>query len=233
MIGFHCIGMCGPLIMAFQFGNNGTRWQRLLGSGGQLLCYQGGRLVVYLMAGALVGSLGFALQAQLQSMANVLALVTAAVFLILGLGQLGLWARLFGIDSSSPSTQPQVIAKAMRHVLDRWRGKPFSRAFFLGVVMGFLPCMLVFWCLGLAASAGHPVDGALLMALLVAMTTPVLLAAAMAPMVVSRWQHFLRDRISPYAMIFSACWLLLIGLAANGVIAHQHMRLGPWTVMFW
>ena len=68
----------------------------------------------------------------------------------------------------------------LRAVLDRWRDQPYSRAFCLGILMAFLPCMLVFWCLGLAASASHPFDGALLMALLVVMTTPVLLLAAIA-----------------------------------------------------
>ncbi|TVR47796.1 MAG: sulfite exporter TauE/SafE family protein [Planctomycetota bacterium] len=229
MIGFHCIGMCGPLIMAFRFGSDGGPARRMLSASSQLLCYQSGRLLVYLLAGALVGWLGYTLQMQLRWTANLLSLITAVIFIGLGLAHLG----LLGTAARQSRGEPRWMLAAMRQILDRWRGRAHARAFALGVVMGFLPCMLVFWCLGLAASRAHPLDGALLMGLLVLMTTPVLLLAAIAPMSVHRWQAALRDRVSPIALIFSGLWLGLIGLAANGYIAHLHLQLGPFTVMFW
>ena len=230
MVSFHCVGMCGPLIMAFRFGAEGSAAWRISAAAGQLLCYQSGRLIVYLMAGALVGLLGLALHHQLQAINNVLGLVMAGVFALIALGQLG----VPGLSRSSQSQGPPgAIARMTRLILDRWRGRPFARAFALGVAMGFLPCMLVFWTLGLAASRAHPLDGAVLMALLIALTTPILLLTAIAPMLIHRYQAVLRDRVSPFALLLSAVWLALIGLAANGVIAHQSMTLGPWTVMFW
>ncbi|TVR13790.1 MAG: sulfite exporter TauE/SafE family protein [Planctomycetota bacterium] len=230
MVSFHCVGMCGPLIMAFRFGSEGSTTRRACAAAGQLLCYQSGRLMVYLMAGALVGMLGLALHYQLQAINNVLALVMAGIFALIALGQLGVPGFSRTNNASSP---PGILGRVMRGILDRWRGRPYARAFALGVAMGFLPCMLVFWTLGLAASRAHPLDGAILMALLIVLTTPVLLLTAISPMLIHRYQAVLRDRVSPFALLLSAVWLMLIGLAANGVIAHQSLTLGPWTVMFW
>jgi sulfite exporter TauE/SafE len=94
----------------------------------------------------------------------------------------------------------------------------------LGVAMGLLPCMLVGWALGLAALSGSPLRGALVMGLLVAMTTPMLLAVTALP----RFALFRRARRGTAALAralpaIAGLWLLLCGAAGLGLIEHQHL----------
>jgi sulfite exporter TauE/SafE len=110
-----------------------------------------------------------------------------------------------------------------------------------GVVLGLLPCMIVAWGLSLAASTADAWRGARLMIVLVAMTTAPLLAGVvlvaagrrtgLVARLGARWPWL---RALPVAV--SALWLVLVGLAALGVVEHRHVVVhvwGPRTVMLW
>ncbi len=104
------------------------------------------------------------------------------------------------------------------------------RIFALGAAMGFLPCMITLWTLGLAATTGSPLHGAVLMLLLVAMTTPVLLGVTLLARVVPK--RFGRA-LPGVLMALSAAWLLMVGLAGLGVVDHLHLSVGAYTLMLW
>ncbi len=104
------------------------------------------------------------------------------------------------------------------------------RIFALGAAMGLLPCMITLWTLGLAATTGSPIHGALLMLLLVAMTTPVLLGVTLLARVVPK--RFGRA-LPGVLMGLSAAWLLMVGLAGLGVVDHLHLSVGAYTLMLW
>lgn len=228
LVSFHCVGMCGPLMLVFCFGETAqTPFARARSAATQLLCYQSGRLLVYLVLGVLVGLIGSALHQQLLGFAKVLTIITAIAFFLYAL------IRLRVIPLKISDAHPTWLSNGMRFVLANHRKNPHQRAFMLGLVMAFLPCVLVFWALGLAASRGHPLDGGLLMVGLVVLTTPVLFFAAAAPALWGKIHRLLQDRVAPWAMLFSACWLGLIALAANGVIAHQAIHLGTIRIVFW
>jgi sulfite exporter TauE/SafE len=90
----------------------------------------------------------------------------------------------------------------------------------LGSLMGFLPCMFVLWALGLCATTASPLHGALIMVLLVAMTTPVLFAVTLLPRLLIRRRagSWLAARLPA----LSGLWLLLAGGAALGLWPHAH-----------
>ena len=92
-----------------------------------------------------------------------------------------------------------------------------------GFVLGFLPCVLMFWVLGIAASTASIAHGAAVMVLLVVMTTPVLLAAALGSSLPGVFRRFRSDRVIGAAMLVSGVWLALIAAAANGWIGHVHI----------
>jgi len=48
----HCVGMCGPLMLA---AGNGGRWE-------SAFAYQSGRILVYILLGALLGTLGLGMR---------------------------------------------------------------------------------------------------------------------------------------------------------------------------
>ena len=106
-----------------------------------------------------------------------------------------------------------------------------------GLLLGFLPCMLTFWVLGIAASTASIVHGALVMVLLLAMTTPVLAVAAMGSSLPGWLGGLGSEKVLGGAMIFSGIWLGLIAMAANGWIDHAHwpVVIGDWelTIMLW
>lgn len=221
----HCSGMCGPLIAGLGFGRRDDRslavWAAL-----DLGLYQGGRALMYALFGASAGLLGNAITAPLQRITPWLTLCLGAVFLTLALRDW--WPRGRGA-APRPSRLAAIAGRWSRTLA----GRPRLRALILGMILAFLPCMLAFWVLGLAAASGSAVHGALIMVSLVVMTVPVLLGAALAPLAIGR----LRRASAPWAarvpLAISAAWMTCIGLAGLDVLPHLHLRWGEWMVMVW
>jgi uncharacterized protein len=220
----HCSGMCGPLIAGLRFGLRGTALhptRAVL----DLFAYQTGRAMVYAILGAAAGTLGLAASQVLQRWAPAMTLIAASGFAISALG------RLRGASVSSGSHSR--LARWSASINRLWAEHPLRRAMALGAVLAFMPCMLLFWVLSLAAASGSPWSGAALTVLLVVLTVPVLLAAAILPTLVGRWRRFCSPWVGPTAMLASAAWLLLIGLAGFEIIPHAHLRMGSYVIMFW
>ncbi len=150
----HCAGMCGPLVVGLPLGRPG--WV----GAGDLVAYQAGKAVTYALLGILAGSLGSAVEATLGRWAPWLLGALAIALLAVG-----------SLRAASPFLPVVALAR-------RWTpGAPGPvRAATLGLVLALLPCGVVLWALGLAAVSGSPWVGAGLMALLCAITTPLLVA---------------------------------------------------------
>ncbi len=241
-INLHCAGMCGPLVVGLNLGGVGNpegdenvppgRWQRLRMASGNLASYQLGRSVTYAIMGGLAGWAGSVLQRLIADVTRIAGLVVAAG--LIGAGLVALLrptARIAAMGSSKPGRLLNELVQRLRGT-----GGPKKR-FLLGIVLGFLPCMIPVWVLGLAASTQSPFHGAALMVMLVWMTSFVIFGFGMAPAIASartlRWQ----SRLLPLALMLSGTWLGLIGLAANGWIEHQSVgfTLGGrgYAIMFW
>lgn len=228
----HCAGMCGPLLVGLDVAGVRSGRSALRGAG-QVLLYQLGRSLTYAWLGALCGLLGAGLSRILRPAGSLLALA---------LGAAALWPLvrpLFRIPG--PRAQPELLR--LRRSADE--GKSFQlrsveraqgllrpllesthplRPLALGAAMGLLPCMLVGWALGLAALSGSALRGALVMLLLVAMTTPMLLTVTALPrLALFRRQGGLRTRLARLLPAVAGVWLLLCGAAGLGLIAHQHL----------
>lgn len=224
----HCSGMCGPLIAGLGFGQRRDR-RTAVWAAVDLGLYQSGRAVMYAAFGASAGVLGSLITVPLQQMAPWVTLILAGVFIALALRD---WWPRRHVPSQRAPTPSRLAAFAGRssRVLAQ---HPRRRAVILGMILAFLPCMLAFWVLSLAAASGSALHGALLMVSLVVMTIPVLLAAAWAPLAIGR----LRRASAPWAarvpLALSAAWMTCIGLAGLGVVPHLHLRLGDYVVMVW
>jgi len=223
----HCAGMCGPLIASFRFGFAGAAAPSPWRAAAEVGCYQGARAVVYAGLGAAAGALGQVAGEVLARWAPVLALVLAAAFALTAAR--GLLPARRVVAPAKPGLLAGFAARAWRIAPRR----PLLRAALLGGVLAFMPCMLVAWVLSLAAASRDPLHGAGLAVLLVVMTVPVLLAAAVVPATVGRARRWASPWIGRAAMAFSALWLALVGLAGLAVIPHAHLRLGDYVVMFW
>ncbi len=173
----HCAGMCGPLVAAFSFNRaegGGIRPQ---------LLYHLGRVTTYSLAGGAAGFTGSFLDVAAAVAPYQRATLTAAGVLI-ALAGLALAGWLPRAAAPRPG-RPGFVAKACRLLA----GEGTAAACFpLGLVLGFLPCGLVYAALLAAAREGMeaPAHGAgflrgfLVMALFGAGTVPALLLVGKA-----------------------------------------------------
>lgn len=232
----HCAGMCGPLLVGLDVAGVRSGNSALRGAGSVLL-YQLGRSLTYAWLGALCGLLGAGLARVLRPAGSVLAIA---------LGVVALWpfARTLGQSLLRRPTAAPGLLRLRRSAADQdgksWPLRSVERAhdllqpllasthplrpLALGAAMGLLPCMLVGWALGLAALSGSALRGALVMLLLVAMTTPMLLAVTALPRLARfRASSTLRTRLARALPAVAGVWLLLCGAAGLGLIQHRHL----------
>jgi len=164
---FHCIGMCGGVVAALSV----TRGNRPLASRlATQLCYNLGRITTYTLLGALAGWLGAALDLAVLRPFTRWFLVAAHGFVIVvglaslcGAGPLGI-AALDGRGARFFAPPLRLVAGS---------GSALA-AYPLGLVLGFIPCGLVYAPLISAAAGAAPLTGALQLAALGVGTLPVL-----------------------------------------------------------
>lgn len=161
----HCVGMCGPLALALPLSAR-ERWTLV----GQLLRFNGGRILTYLLLGAAVGALGAGLslagyQAHLSIGAGVVLLVLVIFSLSVErlLLRLPGWGRYVG-----------AVRARMQVMLARPGGAGLWR---LGMLNGLLPCGLVYLAIVGAATTGSLPAGGIYMLLFGFGTLPLLLAS--------------------------------------------------------
>lgn len=238
-INVHCAGMCGPIlagITATPGRADQSRWSRLRASSGRVLAYQSGRALMYALLGALAGVLGALLETTLTSITHIAGLVMAVGLFGLGLSKLAAVRRLAaraGLKPDGWAARAGQTTGGLARRLGRLGAGPW-RMVALGFAMGLLPCMIMFWVLGLAASTASPLHGALVMVTLVAMTTPVLLLAGASSALTcstSRARVW-GERLIPWLVMASAVWLGLVSAAANAWIDHIHLTFDVGTKTF-
>jgi len=175
---FHCIGMCGGIVAALAM----TRGSLPLGSRlGSQLCYNLGRISTYTALGALAGLIGSSLDFMaLRSFSSWffiganLCVIAVGLCSALGLSALNL--------SSLEGRGARLFAAPLKRVIS---SDSSLAAFPLGLLLGLIPCGLVYAPLMAAAARGAPARGAATMAALGLGTVPVLLLFGTASSAVS------------------------------------------------
>jgi sulfite exporter TauE/SafE len=217
----HCAGMCGPLVGGLDVSGCATRGKSARAGGLSMLLYQGGRAFTLASLGAAVGLVGAGLGRAIEGGGVVVALALGAFFLFRALrGEREATLVTLGKPRGARALGPALLQALTAPLL---RSTSSLRPLALGAVMGFLPCMIVVWALGLSASTASPLWGALTMLALVVVTTPVIVAIGVLPRLGQRLPLTLR-RVLPRVLLgVSGLWMLLMGLAAAGVVGHVHV----------
>lgn len=237
----HCSGMCGPIVgsLVASRSQEGTWFEQLRQRAGNVLAYQGGRALTYAAIGAAAGLAGAAVEGVVGDLTRAAGLLVAVALVGVGLARIEPIARRLKLSGGTATTSStgKFLGAAMRRVRNLVPRRGPLQMMAIGAVMGLLPCMLMFWVLGLSASTASPLHGALIMVGLVALTTPVLLFAGTAPLVCKPALRRLGERLIPYAIVLSGVWMGLISAAANGWIDHLHLPFELFgeklVVMFW
>ncbi|MDG1287700.1 MAG: sulfite exporter TauE/SafE family protein [Rickettsiales bacterium] len=161
----HCAGMCGPFVLAQCGDKSEPSLQR---DSGLLLPYHLGRMTTYMTLGAIAALLskqimGTPLQ---QSVSFTFLTLAGVIFIASALPQLKI--KLLSIPMGGFG---KVIGKLARPFLHKSDG---LSGYSLGVLLGFLPCGLIFAALMVVSTTGNPFSAALAMMLFALATIPAL-----------------------------------------------------------
>ncbi len=203
----HCIGMCGPLVVA------------LPGQTGRFsahLAYHAGRLITYGVIGASMGATGSGLIGLASAVgSNPMVWITRVQ---MGISLLaGLFLLFFGLSRLGFFAEPNWLAVAMPNRMPGWR-RLMSRApalrsnrdlFLMGLFMGGLPCGLSYAAFAKALSGAQMISGAMMALIFGLGTLPGLLAVGFGAAV------FL-NRFRQQADILAG--LIMIGMAATLIV---------------
>lgn len=201
----HCAGMCGPFVLAQVSARLETVPARAMSefsrlNGAALAPYHLGRASTYAALGGLVAGAagGVARWTEWRGLAGGLLLVGALIFLGYGLQKLGWWAARPGAGTGGWG---EAVARLARPLFGRptgWRG------YGLGVLLGFIPCGLLYGALAASASAGDALGGALAMLAFAGGTVPMLVTVGLAGHLAGRRWRGATARLAPWLMILNA-----------------------------
>lgn len=162
--GGHCLGMCGPLVLALPVNERG--FSSALAN---RLLYNSGRVLTYTLLGAVTGLIGAA--AALKGFQKNLAYIAGGLLIVVSLLQL------------NPVGEIPLLSRAqawLRERLTRFARKAGAGRFtLLGIANGFLPCGMVAVALMASIAAGKLSEGILFMAFFGLGTFPLMLAASL------------------------------------------------------
>ena len=219
LIGFlgslHCLGMCGPLVMAYslhicQGKNQGAPGLQPLWNEGIFhhLAFHSGRVLTYGFLGALAASL-----AQLVDLSRFFSGFRSGIsvgggilMVLLGLVLLKVVpASLFSL----PSFGPESFWRKIFPPLLQSRRLVFRLA--LGLATGFLPCMLSWAMMVKAATTQHPLPGFLTMVFFGLGTVPALFLTGLSASLISMKTRFLGERVAAVSVIAMGFILIFKG----------------------
>jgi len=199
----HCVGMCGPLVLALP-ARSGQLWPQLL--------YHLGRVTTYSALGAALGAAGqglgaLALTSKMQLGLSILA---AGLLLMFGLARLGLIREPALLSVADPGRIPGISS------LRRLAGgdRPGLAYLPLGLALGLLPCGLSYAALARALPAGSWITGAALLGAFGLGTLPGLLLLGTAAAGLARRHRRVFDLLAGVLLVGMAAALLADLLAA-------------------
>jgi sulfite exporter TauE/SafE len=213
----HCAGMCGPFVLAQVgqrvIGRKGDYGELRRLRDGALLPYHLGRMTTYAllgaiagaMAGLFVGATGFR-----WGLAGLL-LAGAFLFLIQAVARAKESFAPWGLDvGRSLGQRLAAMAAPVARDPKGWRG------YALGLVLGLLPCGLLYGALAAAAGTGNALAGAVAMAAFALGTMPALIGVGVVGAAFGRrWRGATRAALVPLLLLNAAVLALMAWRAVN------------------
>lgn len=199
----HCVQMCGPIVLSYSVAletltGGRKQFAPLLGNH---LAYNAGRILTYSALGAVFGLAGHAmgLLGRVAGLSHTLAIVSGALMMIVGISMLDV------IPSTVRARKfLQVPALFLRKAGALLSGRGARNRFFLGLLLGFLPCGLIYAALLKAMATGSATAGAFTM-------FAFGLGTAGALLVLGIFSSALRLRLNRWGSQLAAAGIALMG----------------------
>jgi len=197
----HCLGMCGPLVLAFPVSNKSNTMIAI-----EDILYNTGRILTYAILGALAGTVGASFRfAGIQEISSIILGILIILSVLL---PLGFKSRLTG-------------NKFIRGISDKFKDT-FSRSMrknstgsylIIGLLNGLLPCGLVYVALTASISGREFTDSILFMLLFGLGTLPMMFAVFFGKQIIPNSFRVRALKIVPYAIIVIGIVLILRGMS--------------------
>ena len=194
--GLHCIGMCGPIVIALPQTIESGKTQYFIGR----IIYNFGRVITYVILGLVFGAVG-----QVISLAGFQSLLSVTLGVIIIASLFLPFNKTINFINTSP-----IWRKTLGKLFQK---KSFSALLGIGVLNGFLPCGLVYTALAGAVATGSSFEGGLFMFAFGAGTIPALLVVSVIGRVTRvNWQRLIKKALPATAFVLG-CLLILRGLS--------------------
>ncbi|MCC7125682.1 MAG: sulfite exporter TauE/SafE family protein [Acidobacteria bacterium] len=196
----HCVGMCAPFAMLVS-----RRYGVPLGQHAPLvaqLWYSAGRLTTYATLGVIAGGLGGLVQlaGATVGLQRAAALLAGAVLVVWGVTSLFPGLAVAAAGSSR-------VSRVVSHLHRRMPAHPLT----MGLMLGLLPCGLLYTALVAAITTGSALAGGAAMAVFGLGTVPALMGVSLADTLLLRRRPAL-NRIAQLFVLAMGFWYLWRGL---------------------
>jgi hypothetical protein len=197
----HCAGMCGPIALALPLRSD--NWFRRIAGG---LTYNSGRILTYMLLGALFGLLGKGLHmAGFQLWASVIVGALMIAFVVVPL----LFRQLPSVNTIFEGYSARLMGGFRR----LFRNSSYPSLFGIGLLNGILPCGLVYVAVAGAINTSGVLEGMMYMALFGIGTVPVMLAVSLAGTMISLKLRVFINKLSPYVIVLLGVLIIMRGLS--------------------
>jgi sulfite exporter TauE/SafE len=188
--GLHCVQMCGPIVLVI---GRSRRAQ---------LAYHCGRILTYMALGALAGAAGggLGILGRMAGLAEGARIVSGAAMILAGVVMIG-----FVRKPELVNIRPVGFSRTAGRLLTAPRGK-----FAVGLMLGFLPCGLIYAALLKAMDSATALGGAATMLSFGVGTAVALLALGFAASFAGPWIN----RVAPVTIMLAGALLLWRAFAA-------------------
>jgi len=206
--GLHCAQMCGPLVLAYSLPLRG-------GAMRAHLAYNAGRIATYTLLGAVAGAVGqgIGLVGHLAGIASAARIVAGVAMIVAGI----LLARILPA-TGLVSIERRGITARFSSAIARFVTAPrVGTKFSLGLLLGFLPCGLIYAALLKAVETAGPVSGALTMLAFGLGTAAALVTVGLGSSYLGGHLGRWANRLEPISMMIFGAILLWRGILAKPV----------------
>ncbi|MGJ1420407.1 sulfite exporter TauE/SafE family protein [Sphingobacterium spiritivorum] len=193
----HCAVMCGPLLMAFQGGQQ-MSWTVVFNK----ILYQSGRILTYGLLGVVLGLFGNL--ASIQGWQQWMSLLTGSILIGIGL------FHLYGKQNSKFAKWQTTFITPFAKLMGRWLYRP-GGSFVAGILNGLLPCGMVYMALAAALNAATVSGSFMFMVLFGTGTLPLLLAVSFAGHFPKKIFKFNFNKWLPALYLLMGIWFMLRG----------------------
>jgi sulfite exporter TauE/SafE len=213
----HCVQMCGPIVLTYSVAANTQRGRRSLL--GLHLAYNAGRTLTYMLLGAIAGLAGGAMGwvGRLAGLEDTASIVAGAAMVLTALAMFGYG---LGLNRWKGFALP---ARLLRPAGKLISASSALAKFTLGILMGFLPCGLVYAALMRAIGAATVAGGAVSMLAFGLGTGAALVAVGLGSSALTRKVARWGTTISAITVFIMGVILIVRGITTSTVM-HCHMR---------